>query len=46
MKYVGTGSVDTSKWEFGTNIRRDTLSSHICHYSRLIYLAVAENEST
>lgn len=46
MKYVGTGSQDTTKWEWGTNIQRDSLASHIGHYSRLQYFAVAENETS
>ncbi|CEM29097.1 unnamed protein product [Vitrella brassicaformis CCMP3155] len=44
MKYQGTGNADTTKWEWTTNIHRDTLASHVGHYSRLAYLAVAENE--
>ncbi len=38
-KYTGTGNVDTSKWEWGTNIQRDTLASHMGHHSRLLYMA-------
>ena len=44
-KYVGTGHSDMTKWEWGTNIQRDTLTSHIGHKSRLLYMAVAQNES-
>eukprot|EP00382_Lankesteria_abbotti_P010293 CAMPEP_0113849342 /NCGR_PEP_ID=MMETSP0372-20130328/3074_1 /TAXON_ID=340204 /ORGANISM="Lankesteria abbotti" /LENGTH=87 /DNA_ID=CAMNT_0000819115 /DNA_START=44 /DNA_END=307 /DNA_ORIENTATION=+ /assembly_acc=CAM_ASM_000359 len=43
-KHQGTGHADTTKWEWGTNIQRDTLASHIGHHSRLAYFAVAENE--
>ena len=34
-----------TKWEWGTNIQRDTLASHVGHKSRLVYMAVAQNES-
>ena len=33
-KYVGTGHSDMTRWEWGTNIQRDTLASHIGHKSR------------
>ena len=41
MKYIGSGHADLTKWEWGTNIQRDTLASHIGHKSRLLYFAVA-----
>lgn len=44
-KYPGTGNADTTRVDWGLNIQRDTLASHIGHYSRLAYFAVAENES-
>jgi len=44
-KYVGTGHSDMTKWEWGTNIQRDTLASNVGHKSRLVYMAVAQNES-
>ncbi len=44
MKYQGTGHADTSKYEWVTNMQRDTLASHAAHYSRLAYFALAENE--
>lgn len=31
--------------EWATSIQRDTLASHIGHYSRLAYFAVVENEN-
>jgi splicing factor 3B subunit 5 len=46
MKYVGTGHSDMTKWEWGTNVQRDTLASHIGHKSRLAYMATAQNETT
>jgi len=45
LKYPGTGTADTTKHEFITNIHRDTLASHISSHSRLLYMAVAENSS-
>ena len=44
-KYPGTGSADTTKHEWITNIHRDTLASHISSPSRLMYFAVCENQS-
>jgi splicing factor 3B subunit 5 len=32
--------------EWGTNMQRDSLASHIGHSSRLLYFAAAENQST
>ena len=45
-KYVGTGHSDMTRWEWGCNIQRDSLASHIGHKSRLVYMSVAQNEST
>ena len=44
-KYIGTGHADTLKYEWLTNIHRDSLSSYIGHYDQLSYFAIAENES-
>mmetsp|Transcript_29555 Transcript_29555/g.42278 ORF Transcript_29555/g.42278 Transcript_29555/m.42278 type:complete len:94 (+) Transcript_29555:65-346(+) len=44
-KYLGTGHPDITKYEWATNIHRDTLSSHVGHYDQLSYFAVAQNES-
>jgi len=44
-KYVGTGHSDMTKWDWSTNIQRDSLASHIGHKSRLIYMSVAQNET-
>ncbi|OEH79191.1 splicing factor 3b subunit [Cyclospora cayetanensis] len=33
-KYPGTGNADTTRLEWGLNIQRDTLASHVGHYSR------------
>ena len=44
-KYVGTGDVDTTRWEFGTNIYRDTLASNIGHRNRLLYMSLALNQT-
>ena len=45
-KQVGCGHADTTKWEFMTNVRRDTFASHVGHFSRLSYMAGAENKSS
>ena len=44
-KYVGTGDVDTTRWEFGTNIYRDTLASNIGHRNRLVYMSLSLNQT-
>jgi splicing factor 3B subunit 5 len=31
--------------EWGTNMQRDSLSSHLGHHSRMVYFGVAENQS-
>lgn len=45
LKYQGTGHADTTKHEWFNNMHRDTLSSHASHPSRLMVMALAENES-
>eukprot|EP01056_Protomagalhaensia_sp_Gyna25_P001333 Protomagalhaensia_sp_Gyna_25__1332@NODE_166_length_4697_cov_16_379777_g129_i0_p3_GENE_NODE_166_length_4697_cov_16_379777_g129_i0NODE_166_length_4697_cov_16_379777_g129_i0_p3_ORF_typecomplete_len108_score13_01SF3b10/PF07189_11/1_4e34SF3b10/PF07189_11/7_3e03_NODE_166_length_4697_cov_16_379777_g129_i043324655 len=44
-KYTGTGHADTTKWQWGTTIRRDTLASHIGHHARLMFFAVAKGQT-
>lgn len=44
-KYIGTGDADISKYEWVTNMHRDTLASHVGHYDQMSYYAVAQNES-
>uniref|UniRef100_A0A915HW32 Uncharacterized protein n=1 Tax=Romanomermis culicivorax TaxID=13658 RepID=A0A915HW32_ROMCU len=44
-KYIGTGHADTSRWEWATNIHRDSYASYIGHPDLLSYFAIAENES-
>lgn len=44
-KYLGTGDADMSKYEWATNMHRDTLASHVGHYDQMSYFAVATNES-
>ena len=44
-KQVGCGHADTTKWEMLTNVHRDSYASHLGHYSRLSYMASAQNES-
>jgi len=43
-KQVGCGHPDTTKWELMTNMQRDSLASHVGHYSRLSYMAEIDNE--
>ena len=45
MKYQGSGHADTTKHEWITEMHRDTLASHVGHHSRLMFFAIAENES-
>ncbi|KAJ3397418.1 Splicing factor 3B subunit 5 [Lobulomyces angularis] len=44
-KYIGTGHADTSKFEWASNIHRDTLAACAGSHSLSTYFAVAENES-
>ncbi len=44
-KYIGTGHSDITRWEFGTNMQRDMLASHIGHKSRLLFMSIAQNEN-
>jgi len=46
MKYVGTGHADTTKFEWGSNIQRDTLASFIAHHPMLTYFSMAQNQAT
>jgi len=44
-KYVGTGHADITKFEWMTNVHRDSYASYIGHHNLLAYFAVAQNES-
>ena len=44
MKYQGAGHADTTRYEWASNMQRDTLASHVSHHSRLMYMAIGENE--
>ncbi|CAF0768158.1 unnamed protein product [Didymodactylos carnosus] len=44
-KYIGTGHADTTKWEWASNIHRDTYASYLGHFDLLNYIAIAENET-
>jgi splicing factor 3B subunit 5 len=44
-RYVGTGHPDISRAEWGVNIQRDTLASHVGHADQLAYFALAANDS-
>jgi len=45
QKYVGTGHVDMSKFEWASNVHRDSIASHVGHANRLLYFSVAQGES-
>ena len=42
---LGTGHADSTRWEWGSNIHRDTLASYIGHFDMLNHIALCENES-
>ena len=44
-KHVGTGSADTTRFEWAVNMHRDTAASLVGHHYLTAYLAVAENEA-
>ncbi|KAF1358155.1 hypothetical protein EJ07DRAFT_65244, partial [Lizonia empirigonia] len=39
-RYIGTGSANTGKHEFASNVARDTLNSFVGHPSLLQYAAI------
>ncbi|KAL7270541.1 hypothetical protein RUND412_006748, partial [Rhizina undulata] len=43
-RYVGTGHADTTKFEWVSNVHRDTLASYIGHPPLLEYMSVATGE--
>ena len=45
LKYQGTGHADTTRAEWAQEMQRDTLASHVGHHSRLMYIALVNNES-
>lgn len=44
-KYVGTGHADTTKFEWTSNIHRDTYASYIGHPALLEYMSIGLGES-
>jgi len=44
-RYVGTGHADTTKFEWTSNIARDTYASYIGHAPLLQYMAIGLGES-
>ncbi|KAF2668413.1 splicing factor 3B subunit 10 SF3b10 [Microthyrium microscopicum] len=44
-RYVGTGHADTTKFEWTSNIARDTCSSFVGHAPLLEYMALGMGES-
>ncbi|KAF2433233.1 splicing factor 3B, subunit 5 [Tothia fuscella] len=43
-RYIGTGHADTSKFEWTSNIARDSYSSYVGHPPMLQYMAVGLGE--
>ncbi|PWW71661.1 splicing factor 3B, subunit 5 [Tuber magnatum] len=43
-RYVGTGHADTTKFEWVSNVHRDTYASYIGHPPLLEYMSVATGE--
>jgi len=43
-RYVGTGHADTTKFEWVSNVHRDTYASYIGHPPLLQYMSVATGE--
>ncbi|KAL9603281.1 MAG: hypothetical protein Q9219_001303 [cf. Caloplaca sp. 3 TL-2023] len=43
-RYVGTGHADTTKFEWASNIHRDSLASYIGHPPLLSYMALGMGE--
>lgn len=44
-RYVGTGHADITRFDWASNIKRDTYASLVGHHSLSAYHAIAENES-
>eukprot|EP00190_Bangiopsis_sp_CCMP1999_P006407 CAMPEP_0198724792 /NCGR_PEP_ID=MMETSP1475-20131203/2214_1 /TAXON_ID= ORGANISM="Unidentified sp., Strain CCMP1999" /NCGR_SAMPLE_ID=MMETSP1475 /ASSEMBLY_ACC=CAM_ASM_001111 /LENGTH=90 /DNA_ID=CAMNT_0044486415 /DNA_START=71 /DNA_END=343 /DNA_ORIENTATION=+ len=44
-KYVGTGHPDTTKFEWGVNQQRDSISSYLGHPHMTQFFAIAEGTS-
>jgi splicing factor 3B subunit 5 len=44
-KFVGTGHVDMSKFEWVSSQHRDSIASHVGHSDMLNFFAVAQNDS-
>ncbi|KAH8811408.1 putative splicing factor 3B subunit 10 [Xylogone sp. PMI_703] len=43
-RYVGTGHADTTKFEWTSNIQRDSYASYIGHPAMLSYMAIGFGE--
>ncbi|KAF2788199.1 splicing factor 3B subunit 5/RDS3 complex subunit 10 [Melanomma pulvis-pyrius CBS 109.77] len=44
-RYIGTGNSDTTKFEWTSNIARDSLSSYIGHPPMLQYMSIGLGQS-
>lgn len=45
-KYIGTGHADTTKFEWTSNIARDSYSSYVGHPPLLQYITLATGETS
>ena len=45
VSFEGTGHADTAKWEWASNIHRDTHASYLGHFDMINHIALCENES-
>ncbi|KAI5275561.1 hypothetical protein E4T47_01497 [Aureobasidium subglaciale] len=45
-KFVGTGHADTTRFEWTSNIQRDSLASYVGHPPLLSYMTLAMGEGT
>jgi len=43
-RYIGTGHADTTKFEWVSNVHRDTLATYVGHPPLLEYMSVATGE--
>ncbi|CAK5062614.1 unnamed protein product [Meloidogyne enterolobii] len=44
-KYTGTGHADMTRWEWVTNMHRDTNASIVGHHDHTSFVAICENET-
>ncbi|PSN67913.1 splicing factor 3B subunit 5/RDS3 complex subunit 10 [Corynespora cassiicola Philippines] len=44
-RYIGIGSADTTKFEFTSNVQRDSLASYVGHPPMLQYMSIGLGQS-